>query len=166
MFANLNSNEEKHTNLLVEAVASFQKSDGDFKMILLDGQSLNIPQSLKVFSPFLSDLINTLSMINEVPTLIIPDCSPTSIIHLFKILTKGFTKVNVSPKAVEHVKGIMEAAELFNIDVKNLVFDEKEESSKDVTSVKTEKEDGEIDDDDEEETSARISDVPSKYSTR
>jgi len=150
MFANFHSNCDIHEELLVKALSSIENDDNYFTLIPKDGQSLEISHSLRLFSPYLSDIINSRYMVNEVPTLIIPDCSSTSIRHLLKILTKGFTKVQVSPDAVEHVKGIIEAAEVFNIDIKNLIFDEREESNDKLMHIKSEKEDGEIDEDTEE----------------
>ena len=150
MFTNFHSNRDIHEELLVNVLSSIEKDDNYFKLIPKDGESLEISRSLRLFSPFLSDLINSFYNVNEVPAIIIPDCSSTSIIHLLQILTKGFTNVQVSPDAVVHVKGIIEAAEMFNIDIKNLIFDEREESNDKLIDIKSEKEDGEIDDDVEE----------------
>jgi len=144
MLTNIKSKEAKQAKLVQEAIKYFDKDERHLKVISMDQNKLLIPQSFKFVSNFLRDILtsNTLS-VDDVPTIIMPDCSSSSILHLVNILTNGFTEFSVFPEDPDDVKGILLAANVLNIDIKNLGRDKKEKKERVDTGIKVEVEDGE-----------------------
>jgi len=126
MFINFQSNEAVHANLLQAALNSF---DGkDFKLTA-KGNVLNISQILKIFSPFLRNIVDSIPLVDEVPTIILPDCSSTSITHLVNILTTSSTNIPVSRATPgEEKKSILEVAKVLGINLRNLVVEKVSEA--------------------------------------
>jgi len=139
MNINFRSDEAGHAKLLLEALRSFNEIDHEFHVFPMDGHILKVQRSFKLFSPFLGEIIDSLPLTNDVPNIILPDCSATSICHLVDLLTKGCTK------PCEDVQAVIDVGKVLNIDVKNLVVDDQTILSK-VINGEDELEDGEIKD--------------------
>ena len=138
MFINFKSSEAVHADLLQEAFNSFaEKNKGFLKLIAMDGPVIGKSERLKVFSPFLSDIIDSIPLAKEAPTIILPDLSSTSITHLSNILTQGFTKICLPRSLQREVeKSIMEAAAVLNINLNNLVLEK--DTTEPVINIKVE----------------------------
>jgi len=147
MFINFCSSEAGHFKLLKEALGSFQEKETDFKLVGNGGHSLKIPKCFKLFSHFLSDIIDSCPPFHEVPTIILPDCPVNSIQHLTNLLIKGSTESQENDHDV--VKDIIEVANVLNIYMKNLVYEEQTKHYNETMKV-DELEEGEIEDDEED----------------
>jgi len=145
MILNFRSSEAGHFRLLREALTSFGERDTDFKLCAMGGHNLNVPRCFKLFSHFLSDIIDSCPPVQEVPTIILPDCPVNSIKHLVNLLTQGSTQ---SRGEDNDVKDIIEVANVLKIDIKNLVYDEKIKQAE--PKKVDELEEGEIVDDEED----------------
>jgi len=142
---NFRSSEARHFMLLREALRSFDGKDTDFKLCAMGGHTLNTPRCFKLFSHFLSDIIDSCPPVQEVPTIILPDCPVNSIKHLLNLLTEGFTQ---SREGDHDVRDIIEVANVLKIDIKNLVYDDQ---TKQAEPMKVDElEEGEIEDDEED----------------
>ena len=138
MFINFRSSEAVHANLLQEAFHSFDENKGFFKLIAMDGPIISESQRLKIFSPLLRDIVDSIPLANEVPVIILPDCSSDSITHLINILTQAFTNTSQSGSLQrEKEQSIRDAADILEIDLKHLVI-EKENSN--IIDIKVENE--------------------------
>jgi len=81
------------------------------------------------FSPFLRNIVDSNPLVDEVPTIILPDCSSTSITHLVNILTTSSANISVSRATQgKEKKGIMEVAEVLGINLRNLVVEKFSEA--------------------------------------
>ena len=120
MSINFRSSEAGQFMILKEALRSFNEKDTDFRLYAMWGHSLKIPRCFKLFSHFLSDIIDSCPLVQEVPTIILPDFPVNSIKHLINLLTKGSTLSQDD----QDVEDIIEIANVLNIDIKNLVYDE------------------------------------------
>ena len=121
MSINFRSSEAGQFMILEEALRSFDEKDTDFRLYAMWGHSLKIPRCFKLFSHFLSDIIDSCPLVQEVPTIILPEFPVNSIKHLINLLTKGFT-LSQDDQDVEDIK---EVANVLKIDIKNLVYDEQ-----------------------------------------
>ena len=126
--------------ILKEALKSFDEKDTDYRLYAMWGHSLKIPRCFKLFSHFLGDIIDSCPLVQEVPTIIMPDFPVNSIKHLINLLTKGFTQSQDD----QDVKDIIEVAKVLNIDLKNLVYDEQTKQAE--PTKFDELEEGEIED--------------------
>jgi len=143
---NFRSSEARHFMLLREALRSFDGKDTDFKLCAMGGHTLNTPRCFKLFSHFLSDIIDSCPPVQEVPTIILPDCPVNSIKHLLNLLTKGFTQ---SREGDHDVRDIIEVANVLKIDIKNLVYDDQTKQAEPMKVDELEEgeiEEGEIED--------------------
>ena len=82
MMINFCSFEEERLKLVEKALSWFNESDTRVVKFVVGRDTLKIPRSIKIFSPFLSDLIGSLPVKNDDLIIIIPDCSSTSFKHL------------------------------------------------------------------------------------
>jgi len=144
MKINFRSDEAGHAKFLQEALSSFNEVDQEFQVFAMGGHILKVERSFKLFSPFLSDIIDSLPLTNNVPNIILPDCSAASLIHLVDILTKGYTK------ACKDVQAVIDVGKVLGIDVKNMGIDEQNVRSEVTADVDIDLEDGEIEDSEED----------------
>jgi len=139
MMINFCSFEEERLKLVEKAISWFNESDTRVVKFVLGRDTQKIPKSIKIFCQFLSDLLGSLPVGNDDPTIIIPDCSSSSFKHLVDLLTKGYTE------ACNDMESVVEVAKVLKIDIDNLVADKH--------STEDDLEDGEIVDSSDESLS-------------
>jgi hypothetical protein len=151
MLLNFRFNGTEHAKLLEQALSSLNEDSKSVKLSAMSGQSLKVSSSLKFFSPFFREIIESIPLVNEEQTIILPDYSSTSIKHLINLLllTEGCTQ-SCAALELEDVADIKEVAKTLRIDLKNLVYDERTNQS-DLINVEDELENCEIKDDEENE---------------
>jgi len=140
MLLNFSTTAEEHENRLEQVSRSFE---AECKGLVFSTSSiaeqLEVPGSVKLFSPLLRELIASQTFSTDHQTLIIvPDCSSTSIKHLINLLSSGCTQTTTDVD----VETIIQDAKMLGIDLKNISHDDISETG----TVKVEIEEGEIQD--------------------
>ena len=121
MLLNFTTNASEHGNRLEKVFRSFNNADNKtFVLSASTAEQIEVPTSFKLFSPFLRELIASLTFSTEPQTFIsLPDCSPTSIKDLINLLSHGSTQASTE---VGDVETIIEVAKMLGIDLKNLAY--------------------------------------------
>ena len=104
---NFCSFEEEQLKSVEKALSWFNESDTMEVKFVVGRDTLKIHTSIKIFWPFLSDLIASLPVKNDDPIIIIPDCSSTSFKHLVDLLTKGYTEDCNDLKSVIEIANVL-----------------------------------------------------------
>ena len=133
-----------HFKLLDESLKIFDENNQHFMLCSSNGHSLKIPVRVKMLSPLLSGILDSLPEISTgKQTIILPDCNHVHAKHLLDLLTEGRTPTNFQ-EDIQYVKNcIMDVAEILGMDMKNLAYDEQK------LTLQEELEDDEIIDDNE-----------------
>jgi len=121
MLLNFSTNAEEHGNRLREVFQSFEVDSKTLLFSASTAEQIVVPGSVKLFSPFLRELVASQSFSTENQILLIlPDCSPTSIKHLINLLSDGCTQTS----ADVDVETILQVARMLEIDIKNISYDD------------------------------------------
>ena len=82
---------------------------------------------LEVFSPYLAALLSSLNSPEETPTIIFPEIKSETLKHLVDLLQHGAIQVNrPAERKRETIGEVVELANLLNIEMNNLAFDEED----------------------------------------
>merc|ERR1719469_1795186 len=96
-------------------------------MKIISEEGEEIPANMAILS-MISPILLPLLSSSTLPTLILPDCSSSSIKHLLNIITNGFTlSDSVSYK---NTNDIVETSQLLEINIANLSYDITKEINK------------------------------------
>ena len=88
----------------------------------------NVPRTvLEVFSPYLATLLSSINSPEETPTIIFPEVKSVTLKHLMDLLQHGAIQLNgPTEKRRETILEIVELANILNIEMNNLSFDEED----------------------------------------
>jgi len=139
MLLNFSTNSEEHGNLLKQVFQSFEADSKTLFFSASTAEQIEVPTSVRLFSPLLRELIASQTFSTDHQTLIIvPDCSSTSIKHLINLLSSGCTQTTTDVD----VETIIQDAKMLGIDLQNISYDDSTETGQ----VKVEIKEAEIQD--------------------
>jgi len=78
-----------HTKLLDDLRKEFESSSSPLNFITKNGIPIKLPQTFKLFSPLLFDMLETFSATDEI-SIIVPDFSHITIKELYDFVSRGY----------------------------------------------------------------------------